>query len=56
MVINKERKSKQEKDALAIRNIWPFLDKAKLNEISSKLTKKELKQVEAFMTEYGLEI
>ena len=49
MVINDERKDKREKDRLAIINIYPFLDKAKISEVLDKLNKKERSKAEAFI-------
>ena len=54
MVINLERGKKQEKDRLAVRNIWPYLDKERAYAIYTTLTKKEKKTVDAFMTENNM--
>ena len=54
MVINHERGLKSDKDAQAIRNIWPYLNMEELREMSSSLSKKELARVNAFMTGHGL--
>lgn len=54
MVINLERGKKQEKDRLAVRNIWPYLDKESAYAIYTTLTKKEKKTVDAFMTENNM--
>ena len=45
---------KQEKDRLAVRNIWPYLDKESAYAIYTTLTKKEKKTVDAFMTENNM--
>lgn len=51
MVINKERKGKQEKDAEAARIIWPHLNKDEIDRIRRSLTKKEDAAVCVFMKE-----
>ena len=50
MIINLERGKKQEKDRLAILNIWTYLDKAAAFAIYSHLTKKEKRSIDAFMS------
>ena len=56
MIINKERKNKQEKDAEAIRTLWNYLDKEKLNSIFLSLSKKELREVDNFIETYKLKM
>lgn len=56
MIINKERKNKQEKDAEAIRTLWNYLDKEKLNSILLSLSKKELREVDNFIETYKLKM
>lgn len=56
MIINKEREKKQEKDRLAILNLWPHIDKAETSLLISKLTKKEANVVSCFMSENKLEL
>ncbi len=56
MVINDERGPKAEKDAQAIENLYPLLDKAKFSAILSCLTKKERARVNSFMEERGLSL
>lgn len=41
IVINPNRKNKQEKDREAIRNLWPFLHRETVQAIVNSLTKKE---------------
>ena len=48
MVINKDRKDKQEKDILAVKGIWNYLDSTKLEDIVSTLSNNEKKEVENF--------
>lgn len=52
MAINKERKNKQEKDALAVKGIWPYLNQEEVARIKATLTKKEKAAVEAFVEEH----
>lgn len=56
MVVNHERKKKQEKDAAAIVGLWPFLDYDVVAEMIEGLTKKERARVEAFMQTHLLEL
>ena len=56
MVVNKERGKKQEKDALAILRMWPFLDPGMLGEVFAKLTRKERSRVISFLEAHGLHI
>lgn len=50
MIISLERGRKQEKDRIAILNIWPHLDCDIALQIYSKLTKKEKKAIDSFMS------
>lgn len=52
IVINQERGQKQEKDQLAIKNIWPLLNQKSVSEIVKMLTKKEQKAFEQFCVEH----
>ncbi len=54
MVINKERKSKSEKDARAVIGIWPYLDRDEVERVVGTLTKKERASVNAFLEAYPL--
>ena len=56
MVVNKERGKKQEKDAQAILQMWPFLDPGVLGEVIAELTRKERSRAIAFLEAYGLSI
>ncbi len=56
MVINSERGSKAEKDAQALVNLFPQLDKHVFSNILNSLTKKEAMRVKAFMDENNLSI
>ena len=49
IIINKQRKNKQEKDRLAIINIWPKLSKAGLLGVIESLSKKEKQILEEFL-------
>ena len=49
IIINGQRGNKSEKDTRAIENIMPYLDKEKLDEIISKLTKKEKKAFDEYI-------
>lgn len=51
IVINNQRKEKQEKDKLAICNLWPHLNENVFSEIVSSLTKKEQKAIKCFTDE-----
>lgn len=52
MVINKDRKDKQEKDIQAVLNIYPFLDMDIFDQICDKLNKNEIKRVNSFIETY----
>ena len=54
MIVNNERGRKQEKDALAIQRMWPFLDYDRLAAVLGGLTKREGARVASFMEAYGL--
>lgn len=54
IVINKERNNKTEKDRLAIRGIYSYMNKDKFKEICSNMTKKEGKVIIDFLTENEL--
>ncbi|MDO4939499.1 MAG: GSU2403 family nucleotidyltransferase fold protein [Lachnospiraceae bacterium] len=49
MVINNQRKNKQEKDRNAIINLFPYLDTKRFQSIKDGLTKKEQKAVDVFI-------
>lgn len=53
IVINHDRKEKQEKDRRAIYRIAPYLDKDVFQEVYEGLFKKEKKTVDAFIQQYG---
>lgn len=54
IVINPERKAKQEKDAEAVKNIWPYLDKEECNRIIESLSKKEKSRVDSFIQKFDM--
>lgn len=54
IVINPERKAKQEKDAEAVKNIWPYLDKEECNRIIESLSKKEKSRVDSFIQKFDI--
>lgn len=54
MVINKERKEKQEKDRQAVINLWPCMDRNRILEIMATLTKKEQKEIRNFIKDNHL--
>lgn len=56
MVVNGERRSKKEKDAFAVINLFPYLNRAKLEKIYGELTKKERSKADVFMAEHGLNL
>lgn len=52
MVIHRQRGKKQEKDKLAILNLWPHIDADKYKEIYKELLVKEKKEIDWFIHEY----
>lgn len=56
IIINTQRKAKQEKDRLAIIHMWEYLDKGTLVGVYNELTKKEQKTVNDFLTVNNLQI
>ena len=52
MVINNQRKGKQEKDRNAIINLFPYLDTERFQNIKDSLSRKEQKAVNTFIEEY----
>ncbi|HJG36688.1 GSU2403 family nucleotidyltransferase fold protein [Enorma phocaeensis] len=54
MVINSQRGRKSEKDARAILEILPHLDKAQMGLVVSELTRKEKSRLSAFIDEHGI--
>lgn len=52
MVINNQRKGKQEKDRNAIINLFPYLDPERFQNIKDSLSRKEQKAVNTFIEEY----
>lgn len=57
MIINNQRKLKEEKDRLKIQGLLPFLDEQKLCKIyQQQLTKKEQTMVNTYCRNYQLEL
>ena len=54
MIINGERGKKAEKDANAVKNMFPLLDDEKLNKIFNSLSKKEKARVRVFAEVHGV--
>lgn len=54
MVVNDERGWKAAKDAAAIRNLWPHLDRERLSRIASTLTRREMARAETYAGENNL--
>ncbi len=54
MIINRERGIKAEKDAFAIMNLLPFLDKEKFNNLFETLSKTEKRKANEFMTAHEI--
>lgn len=55
MVINEERGAKAEKDMAAVSGITPFLDRAIVEELLGRLSKKERMRAIRFMEAAGFE-
>lgn len=56
MVINDERGIKADKDAQAVANLFPLLDKAAFSDVLEGLTKKEMAKVRAFAERHGFSL
>lgn len=54
MVINKQRKGKQEKDKNAVINLFKYIDMNKFRGIKATLTQKEQREVDSFLSENKL--
>lgn len=56
MIVNRDRKNKSEKDKQAILNIFPYLNKDEMQKLFTTLTKKEKKEVVAFLENSNLSL